>query len=108
MTRAADSPEIPTRSVLAGPAVAVVTLLTAVVATLAAGVPFRDPGYAVAHRLALMGCVVALLVVLDVVVRAGSRSRKLTPSLAAMRRVRRERWSRRRGWPWRARWSVSM
>ena len=97
MTRAADSPEIPTRSVLAGPAVAVVTLLTAVLATLAAGVPFRDPGHAVAHRLALMGCVVALLVVLDVVVRAGSRSRKLTPSLAAMRRVRRERWSRRRG-----------
>jgi membrane-associated phospholipid phosphatase len=97
VTRAADSPEIPTRAVLAGPAVAVVTLITAAAATRAAGIPFRDPEHAVAQRLALMGCVVALLVVLDVVVRAGSRSRKLTPSLAAMRSVRRERWTLRRG-----------
>jgi hypothetical protein len=82
--------------VLAGPAVAVVTLITAVAATWAAGVPFRDPGSAVAQRFALVGCVVALLAVLDVVVRAGSRSRQLTPSLAAMRSVRRERWTRRR------------
>jgi membrane-associated phospholipid phosphatase len=96
VTRSADSPEIHTRSVLAGPAVAVVTLIAAAVATRAAGVPFRDPEYAVGHRLALMGCVVALLVVLDVVVRAGSRSQRLTPSLAAMRSVRRERWTLRR------------
>ncbi len=97
MTRSADSPKIPTRSAGAGPAVAIVTLLTAVSATLAAGVPFRDPGYAVAQRLALMGCVVALLVVLDVVVLAGSRSQRLMPSLAAVRSVRRERWTPRRG-----------
>ncbi|MEA2135869.1 MAG: hypothetical protein QOC68_3778, partial [Solirubrobacteraceae bacterium] len=79
VTRSADPPEIPTRSVLAGPAVAVVTLITAVAATRAAGVPFRDPGNAVADRFALIGCVAFLLVVLDVVVRG------------------RARWTRRRG-----------
>jgi hypothetical protein len=97
VTRSVDSPQIPIRSVLAGPAVAAVTLITAVVATRSAGVAFQDPEYAVAHRFASMGCVVALLVVLDIVVRAGSRSHRLTPSLAAMRSVRRERWTLRRG-----------
>ncbi|MDP9244090.1 MAG: phosphatase PAP2 family protein [Chloroflexota bacterium] len=80
-----------------GSVVAIVTLLTALVATHAAGVPFRDPEHAVGRRLALVGFLVALLAVLDIVVRAGRRSRTLTPSLAAMRRIRRERWSRRRG-----------
>jgi len=82
---------------VAGPVVAIVTVLTALLATHAAGVPFRDPDHMVGRRLALVGCLVALLVVLDIVIRAGRRSRKLTPSLAAMRSVRRERWTRRRG-----------
>jgi membrane-associated phospholipid phosphatase len=71
------SAQITTRSVLAGPAVAVVTLITAVAATSAAGIPLRDPHLAVAQRFALMACAVALLAVLDVA-------------------VRRERWTRRR------------
>jgi hypothetical protein len=75
--------------------VAIVTVLAAVLATQAAGVPFRDPDHVVGRRLALVGCVVALLVVLDIVVRAGWRSRKITPSRAAMRSVQRERWTRR-------------
>jgi len=82
--------------VVAGPVVAVVALLLALVATRVAGVTFRDWEHAVAWRLAQMACVVALLVVLDIVVRAARRSRKLTPSWAAMRKVRRERWTRRR------------
>ena len=81
---------------LAGPVVAIVTVLTALLATQAAGVPFRDPDHAVARRLALVACLVALLVLLDIVVRACRRSRKLIPSPAAMRSVRRERWTRRR------------
>lgn len=85
------------RSLLAGPLVAIVTVLAALMATHAAGVPFRDPDHVVGKRLALVGCLVALLVGLDIVVRAGGRSRKLTPSRVAMRRVRRERWTRRRG-----------
>jgi membrane-associated phospholipid phosphatase len=83
--------------VLAGPVVAVATVLTALVATHAAGVPFRDPDHVVGRRLALVGCLVALLVALDIAVRAAKRSRTLTPSRAAMGNVRRERWTARRG-----------
>lgn len=82
---------------VAGPVVAIVTVLTALLATQAAGVPFRDPDHVVGRRLAMVGCLVALLVALDIVVRAGWRSRTITPSRAAMRSVRRERWTRRRG-----------
>ncbi|MDP9346476.1 MAG: phosphatase PAP2 family protein [Actinomycetota bacterium] len=82
---------------MAGPVVAGVTLLAALLATRAAGVAFRDPDHAMGQRLALVALLVAVLVVLDIVVRAATRSRKLTPSPAAMRSVRRERWTRRRG-----------
>lgn len=85
------------RSVLAGPLVAIATVLAALIATQAAGVPFRDPDHVVGKRLALVACFVALLVGLDIVVRAGRRSRTLTPSRAALRSVLRERWTRRRG-----------
>ena len=81
---------------MAGPVVAVVALLLALVATRVAGVTFRDWEHAVAWRLAHVAGVVALLVVLDIVVRAAARSGKLAPSWAAMREVRRERWTRRR------------
>jgi membrane-associated phospholipid phosphatase len=82
--------------VAAGPLVAIVTLLTALIATREAGVSLRDPESAVASRLALMACVVALLVVLDIVVRAAARSGTLRPSRAAMRSVQQERWTTRR------------
>ena len=80
------------RSVAAGPVVAFVTVLFALVATQAAGVAFADWEGAVARRCALVGSIVALLVVLDIVVRAAWRSRELNPSRAAMRSVRRDRW----------------
>jgi len=83
--------------VVAGPVVAIVTVLTALLATRAAGVPFRDPDHMVGRRLVWVGCLVVLLVGLDVVVRAGRRSGTLTPSRTAMRSVRRERWSWYRG-----------
>jgi hypothetical protein len=70
-------------------------LLLALVATRVAGVTFRDWEHAVAWRLVQMACVVAVLVVFDIMVRATARSRKLGPSWAAVREVRRERW------PWR-------
>ena len=82
---------------MAGPVVAIVTVLTALLATRAAGVPFRDPDHMVGRRLVWVGCLVVVLVGLDVVVRAGRRSGTLTPSRAAMRSVRRERWSWYRG-----------
>ena len=82
----------PWRSVVAGPLVAVVTLVAALLATQAAGVPLRDPDGVAGRRFVWVVCMVVALVWLDVAVRAGRRSRTLTPSRAAMRSVRRERW----------------
>jgi len=87
----------PWRNVVAGPAVAVVTLLAALLATRAAGVPLRDPDHVAGRRLVWVGCLVLGFVLLDVVVRAGRRSGTLMPSRVAMRSVRRERWSWYRG-----------
>ena len=72
--------------------VAVVAVLLALLATGIAGVRFEDWEHAVAIRLVQMGGVVALLVMLDIVVRAARRSGKLRPSRAALRSVREERW----------------
>jgi len=83
--------------VVAGPVVAAVTLVAALLATQAAGVPLRDADHVAAKYLVLVGFSVVVLVGLDVVVRAGRRSGTLTPSRAAMRSVRRERWSWYRG-----------
>ena len=97
--RAADqgAPALPRRSVAAGPVVAVVTLVAALLATRAAGVPLRDPDGVAGRRFVWVVCLVVALVGLDVVVRAARRSGTLTPSRAAMRSVRRERWSWHRG-----------
>ena len=92
------APELPPwRSVVAGSVVAFVTLVAALLATRAAGVPLRDPDHVAAKYLVLVGCSVMVLVGLDVVVRAARRSGTLTPSRAVMRSVRRERWSWHRG-----------
>ena len=87
----------PWRDVLAGPAVALVTVLAALVATHSVGLPLRDPDHVAALYLALVGFGTVVLVGLDVVVRAGHRSGAFPPSRAAMRRVRGERWTLRAG-----------
>jgi len=79
--------------VLAGPVVATITLVPAVLATRAVGLPLRDPDHVAALYLALVGCGVALLVGLDIAIRAGRRSATWRPSRAALRNVRRERWT---------------
>ncbi len=85
------------RAVLAGPAVAVVTVLAALLATDAVGLPLRDPDHVAALYLALVGCGTVMLVAVDVVVRAARRSRRFPPSRDAISRVRRERWTLRAG-----------
>lgn len=85
------------RSVVAGPVVAIVTVLAALVATRSAGVPLRDPDHVGARRLAMVCALVVVLVVLDIVVRAAKQSGTTTPSLTAMRSVRATRWTRHRG-----------
>lgn len=57
------------RAVLAGPAVAVVTLLAAVVVTRVAGVPLVDPGHVSRERLVVAAVLVAASIGVDVVVR---------------------------------------
>ena len=81
----------------AGPAVAVVSVIAALLATDAAGLPMRDPDHVAGRRLVLVLCLVAVLVALDVVVRAGRGSGTLRPSRASIQRVRRERWTAGRG-----------
>jgi hypothetical protein len=61
----------PWRAVAAGPAVAAVTLLTALIATSAAGVPLRDPAGVSLRRFTIAAALIALLVGLDIVFRAG-------------------------------------
>lgn len=95
---AADVQAVPTwRSIAAGPVIALATVVTALVLTHAADVPFRDPDHVVGKRLALVGCLVLALVALDIAVRGGRRARTFAPSRAALHSVRRERWTRRRG-----------
>jgi hypothetical protein len=84
------------RALAAAPAVALVTVIAGLVATSEAGVTFRDPDNVAAHYVLEVGAGVALLIVLDIVLRAGRRTGTRRPSRAAMRAVRRERWTRRR------------
>jgi membrane-associated phospholipid phosphatase len=85
------------RATVAGPGVAIVTLVAALLTTHEVGLPLRDPDHVAALYLALVGCGTVVLVGLDVVVRAGLRSGRFPPSRGAMRRVRRERWTLRAG-----------
>ena len=82
---------------VAGPLVAIVSLLMALLTTHAAGVPLRDPDHVAGRRLMLALFFVVVLIALDVVVRAAHRSRRLWPTWAALERVRRERWTLGRG-----------
>ena len=85
------------RGVLAPPVVALLTLIAALVATESAGVSFRDPDNVAAVYLVLVGAGVAMLVGVDIWVRATRRARTWRPPRAVMRVVRRERWTRARG-----------
>jgi hypothetical protein len=82
---------------VAGPLVAIVSIVAALLATGAAGLPLRDPDHVAGRRLLILLALVGLLVVLDIAVRASRRAPARLPSRAAMARVRRERWTLRRG-----------
>ena len=85
------------RLLIAGPVVALVSLLAAVLTTDAAGLPLRDPDHVAGRRLAMVLGLVGLLIALDVTVRARLRSRTGRPSRAAIASVWRERWTLPRG-----------
>jgi hypothetical protein len=85
------------RLLVAGPAIAVVSLIAAVLATESAGLSIRDPDHVAGRRLLLVLGLVVVLIALDVVLRARRGSDRLLPTWAALDRVRRERWTLRRG-----------
>lgn len=81
----------------AGPVVAVISFVTALLLTNAAGLPLRDPDHVAGRRLVWAVLLVGMLVGLDILIRASRRSSGLRPSREAMARVRRERWTFGRG-----------
>src|SRR5919206_480142 len=76
------------RMVLAGPLVAVVSMIAAVIVTNAAGVPVRDPDHIAGKRLAGLLALVAVLFVVDIVARAGVRRARALLGAAAVGRDR--------------------
>jgi len=96
-TTDASAEPLQRRMVLAGPAVAAASMLAAVIATQASGVPLRDPDGVVGRRLLIVFAFVGGLVALDALVRAARLSGRRLPTLTALAIVRRERWTVRRG-----------
>jgi membrane-associated phospholipid phosphatase len=81
------------RMVLAGPLIAAITTIAALIATAEAGVTFRDPDNVAALYVLEVGAGVALLIFLDIFLRARRRTGTRWGSRAAMSAVRRERWT---------------
>ena len=77
----------------AGPIIAAVTTIAALIATGAAGVTFRDPDNVAALYVLEVGAGVALLIGLDIFLRARRQTGTRWPPRAAMAAVRRERWT---------------
>jgi hypothetical protein len=84
------------RGVLSPPLVALATLVAALLATDAAGVSFRDPDNVAAGYVAMVAPAVALLIGVDIWLRARRVAGTWRPSLAVMRGIRRSRWTRAR------------
>jgi uncharacterized membrane protein len=81
------------REVAAPPAIGLVMLVAALIATDAADVRFRDPDNVAAGYFVLVGSAAALLVGLDVAIKAARMTGTRRPSRALMREVRRARWT---------------
>jgi hypothetical protein len=81
------------REVAAPPAVGLTMLVAALIATNAADVRFRDPDNVAAGYFALVASAVALLVGLDVAIKAARMGGTRWPSRALMSEVRRARWT---------------
>ena len=77
--------------------VALLILIAAIAVTHQAGFTIRDPDQVAVGYLVMVGFAVLCLVGLDIVIRAGRIEGTWRPSRAAMSKVRRERWNRRRG-----------
>jgi hypothetical protein len=86
------------RQIAAAPAVALFTLIAAIIVAGQAGFTFRDPDHVAALYVLEVGAGIALLVCLDIFLRARKRGGSGRPSKADLAAVRRERWTGRRIW----------
>jgi hypothetical protein len=84
------------RPLIAGPLVAGISLGAALIATDDAGIPLRDPDNVTGNRLVMALTFILSLFVIDVLVRAWSRSEGRLPTRAALLAVRREHWTLQR------------
>jgi membrane-associated phospholipid phosphatase len=84
------------RALAGAPLVAFGLVIAAVVACDHAGIAFRDPDNVAAQYVVMVGAGVALLVALDIALRAERAPGARWPTRAAMGAVRRERWTARR------------
>ena len=84
------------RLLLAGPAVAVVTLVAALATTSDAGIPLRDPDNVTGNRLVMAVTFILGLFVVDMAVRAWRRTDGRGLSWSALVDVRREHWTLQR------------
>jgi hypothetical protein len=84
------------RLVLSGPLVAAIAVAIGILAANGAGFRFRDPDNVAAGYVLMVGAGVALMVILDIYLRAVRATGTRRPSRAAMAALRRERWTRTR------------
>lgn len=84
------------RMLLAGPAVAIASMVAAILATSSVGLPLRDPDHVAGRRLLLIVVLVLVLVGIDVAWRAAKASAQRWPTREELGAVRRERWTRAR------------
>jgi hypothetical protein len=84
------------RAVVAGPAIALASLLGALLATAEAGVPLRDPGGVSLRRLEIAIALALILAVLDAAWRAARLDGRLLPTRETFAAVGRERWTGQR------------
>jgi membrane-associated phospholipid phosphatase len=81
------------RLLAAGPFVAALTVVAGLLVADRAGSPFRDPDHVAVLYIVEVGFGVAVLIALDVFLRAVRRTGTWRPTRAAMGLVRRERWT---------------
>ena len=95
------------RVTVAGPLVALAILIWALFATDSVGLPVRDPDHVAALYLALVSTGVALLVGIDILIRAARRSGASRPRERRSRACGASAGPRGGPWPRAARWSAS-
>jgi PAP2 superfamily len=95
--RRAAGPSTQRRMVVAGPIVALISMVWALLSTDAAGIGLRDPDHVAGRRLLIVVALVLVLVAADIVIRASRRTGRRKPSRAAIATVWHERWTLGRG-----------